>query len=68
MGCATAIFAIKNGVFDNLLNPAQILANHYLAHMIFGMAILRSIAPLNVIITHIHFPLLIVSVMCMMLH
>ena len=52
-----AILAIKPGVFNKLFYPAQIFLNNYLADMIFGMAVLRLSALLNVIIP-IYTPLL----------
>jgi len=59
VGRAPAILAIELSVFNKFLYPAQILANHYLAHVIFRMAILRPVAPLNITITHIPLSLLI---------
>ena len=52
MSRAAAILAIKPGVFNKLFYSAQIFLNDYLAHMIFGVAVLRPSALLNVIITH----------------
>jgi hypothetical protein len=50
VSCATAIFTEELRVPDDLFYPAQVFLDDYLADMIFGMAILRPAAVLNVII------------------
>jgi len=56
MGRAAAILTVKPGIFDKFSDPAQILTNDDLAYMVFGMAILRPVTPLDVVITHDSFP------------